>query len=100
MGSQLSLCLEELDVGYIDLSNRVVIYTVEIIIQEEKLQHASKQFPSYFHRAMSMLLKGEEYGYHLRITFSWKDIWRRYEMMEKTKSRVNHCNSLLILFYE
>ena len=94
--SQLSLYLEELGVGYIDLSNRVVIYTVEIIIQEEKLQHASKQFPSYFRRAMSMLSKGEEYGYHFRITFSWKDIWRRYELMERSKSRVSHCNSSFV----
>ena len=89
----------ELDVGLEDLLNKVGIYTLEIIIQEEKLQHASKQFPSYFSRAMSMLSNGAEYKYHFCIMFSWKDIWRRYEMMEKSKSRVSNCNSMLYLVH-
>ncbi len=38
----------------------VVVYTGAILVQEEKLQFASKRYPNYFRRAMLQLSAGME----------------------------------------
>ena len=69
----------------------VVIYSGAIIVQEEKLRLATKRFPSFFQRAMAQLSLGVEYLVVLILNRSWREVWRRYELMRRSQLNQHDC---------
>ena len=75
----------------------LVIFSGAIIVQEEKLRFATKRFPSFFQRAMAQLSLGIEYLMILALNDSWREIWRRYELMRRSQLNQRDCKYLLLL---
>ena len=72
----------------------LVIYSGAIIVQEERLRFATKRFPSFFQRAMTQLSLGIEYLIILVLNDSWREIWRRYELMRRSQLNQRDCTCL------